>query len=111
MTWYLYVHSRLESTYDLDKFFIKLEAKTLKEAKKELGLIVDENNYDKPCLIDKFYSINEVKLFYVKQEVDLIEEVYEKNRKVKEFDAIKKIKQEKEDRYKRYLELQKEFDK
>lgn len=121
MSWYLWQRGRYVPDYSIgeNESFIQLRAKTLQEAKEELGLIIIEEN-----IIDDWRDIDlvatfgardsgiaEAKLFYVEQEIDLESDIVAAQKKKQEFRAKHVAEKEKEARYQEYLKLQAEFQK
>lgn len=124
MPWYLWQRGEYVPDYSIGKneACIKLHAKTLEEAKDEVGLYPTETDvlggYDGITqLVRMFknnryeYVIGEAKLFFVEQEIDLEPEILAAQKKIQELQKQIKTKQEKEARYQEYLKLQAEFQK
>lgn len=124
MPWYLWKRGKYIPDYSVgeNEAFVKLCAKTLDEAKEEVGLLVTEksinddryNDIDLPsCFKNRRdeYSIDQAKLFFVEQEIDLESDILKVQKEIELFRKQTQAKQEKETRYQEYLKLQAEFNK
>lgn len=122
MPWYLWKRGDYVPDYSIGKneSFVRLYAKTLEEAKEEIGLNITKDNWNwlgsgdddivSYFRSDKdFYVIEDAKLFFVEQEIDLEEDILAAQKQKEEFRAEEREKQLKQKRYEEYLKLQKEF--
>lgn len=116
MRWYLLVRCADycgENIYELD-------AKTLEDAKKEIGLIINDDfdslNENEVYKINDFLGSyvmvgGDAKLVLAVEEVDIDLDFEALQQKQKQYSNYKEIKKQKEKRYQQYLELKKEFEK
>lgn len=122
MPWYLWKRGDYVPDYSIGKneSLVRLCAKTLEEAKEEIGLNITKDNCDyfgsrNDDIVSyfrsnkDFYVIEDAKLLFVEQEIDLEEDLLAAQERIKEFRAENREEQLKQKRYEEYLKLQKEF--